>query len=282
MGWLNTLREALGLRKPVQAGELLPAKVSMAAERALETLARDKGLVLLASPVPEGHVIRAEVKAATEDDFAAAFDGLPIVADAETLERMRGLTLGYQQGRWVMQLQMDIRATETPNPNSRSYQLSLPLMDGRAFFGTSSRRTVPEVVQSLLDRDDVQCALLAGHRLTIERTPGAPWPAIDQAVAAAVRTHFLYCRGTLIAEKLPQSDDPLEEAVRKVLEDRILPGIHADGGDLELVEIDEGTVRVHLVGACRTCPASAVTLHHGVERILKEAFPGEILSVEQI
>ena len=57
--------------------------------------------------------------------------------------------------------------------------------------------------------------------------------------------------------------------------DLIRPSLIADGGDVELVEVDDdGTVVVQLTGACQGCPLSALTLANGIERILKERVPG--------
>ena len=69
-----------------------------------------------------------------------------------------------------------------------------------------------------------------------------------------------------------------EEKVEEVLE-QIRPHLQADGGDVELVGIDDGVVTVKLTGACHGCPMSQMTLKNGVERILKENIP-EITSVE--
>ncbi len=64
------------------------------------------------------------------------------------------------------------------------------------------------------------------------------------------------------------------EKVREVI-DRIRPAIQADGGDVELVEIDdEGIVKLRLMGACAGCPMSMITLSAGIERTLKQAIPG--------
>ena len=62
--------------------------------------------------------------------------------------------------------------------------------------------------------------------------------------------------------------------VREVI-DRIRPLLQADGGDIELVNVDEstGVVSVRLQGACRGCPSAAITLKMGVERHLKERVP---------
>ena len=52
---------------------------------------------------------------------------------------------------------------------------------------------------------------------------------------------------------------------------KIKPALQADGGDVELVDVDEnGVVKVKLVGACAGCPVASITLKQGIERILKE------------
>ena len=53
----------------------------------------------------------------------------------------------------------------------------------------------------------------------------------------------------------------------------IRPALQADGGDVELVGVDEGVVKVRLTGACDGCPMATMTLRNGVERILKEKVP---------
>jgi Fe-S cluster biogenesis protein NfuA len=62
----------------------------------------------------------------------------------------------------------------------------------------------------------------------------------------------------------------------------IRPYLQADGGDLELVDVDdENVVFVRLVGACRGCPGATMTLRMGVERILKERVP-EVKRVQAV
>lgn len=56
----------------------------------------------------------------------------------------------------------------------------------------------------------------------------------------------------------------------------IRPAIQADGGDINLLDVDESTgrVTVELTGACVSCPASTVTMKAGIERIMKDRVPG--------
>ncbi len=53
----------------------------------------------------------------------------------------------------------------------------------------------------------------------------------------------------------------------------IRPALQADGGDVELVDVQDGTVKVRLTGACGTCPMATMTLRFGVEKVLKERVP---------
>jgi Fe-S cluster biogenesis protein NfuA len=74
----------------------------------------------------------------------------------------------------------------------------------------------------------------------------------------------------------------LKEQIEQVL-NKIRPALQADGGDVELVEVDEqgGIVKVRLKGACGCCPMSTVTLKQGIERALKKEVPSvkEVLAV---
>jgi Fe-S cluster biogenesis protein NfuA len=72
----------------------------------------------------------------------------------------------------------------------------------------------------------------------------------------------------------------MKEKVQAVI-DEIRPRLQADGGDIELVEVTEdGVVRVRLQGACSGCPAAAMTLKAGVERLLRQRVP-EVKTVER-
>ena len=70
--------------------------------------------------------------------------------------------------------------------------------------------------------------------------------------------------------------EKVEDALKK-----IRPMLQADGGDVELVDVEDGVVKVRLKGACAGCPMSQMTIKNGVERILKEQIP-EVASVESV
>jgi len=64
----------------------------------------------------------------------------------------------------------------------------------------------------------------------------------------------------------------MKEKVEATLK-TIRPALQADGGDVELVNVEDGVVTVRLVGACGSCPMSTMTLRMGVERLLRKEVP---------
>jgi Fe-S cluster biogenesis protein NfuA len=85
------------------------------------------------------------------------------------------------------------------------------------------------------------------------------------------------------ATTTPEAADPRAltiENVERTL-DELRPYLMADGGNVEVVEIEGPIVKVRLQGACGSCPSSTMTLKMGIERKLREAIP-EIAEVVQV
>ena len=69
-----------------------------------------------------------------------------------------------------------------------------------------------------------------------------------------------------------KTGDSMREEVEEVLES-LRPMLIQDGGNVELVEVEDGVVKVRLVGACVSCSSSLMTLKMGIEKALKKAIP---------
>ncbi len=70
------------------------------------------------------------------------------------------------------------------------------------------------------------------------------------------------------------------QQVEEVL-NKLRPFLQRDGGDCELVDVEDGIVKLRLMGACGSCPSSTITLKAGIERALLEEVPG-VVEVEQV
>ena len=72
----------------------------------------------------------------------------------------------------------------------------------------------------------------------------------------------------------------MKDRVEKVI-NRIRPAVQMDGGDIELVDVVDGVVKLRLVGACAGCPSSMMTLQMGIERAIRAEVP-EITGIEAV
>jgi len=72
----------------------------------------------------------------------------------------------------------------------------------------------------------------------------------------------------------------MKQRVQTVI-NKIRPMLQADGGDVELVDVEDGVVTVRLQGACVGCPMSQMTLKNGIEKLLQKEIP-EVKSVERV
>lgn len=277
MGLMSTLKSALGLDQKLEVHDAQPLALS---ESARERLAE----------LPEGHAIHISTRRADRGRTVLVDEGVAqgpspegysgLTIGDRDMERMRGLVLEYRNGGWHVSTHLDLRARETPNPDGRLYLCNRHLTDGGARFFDASGPLTPDLPAMLLEIPGVQTVLLRKNTVTVEREPGRPWDGIDQGVSVVLRAYFLATGHRLEAEDA--GHEGLLGEVQKVLDVSILPGIHADGGDLELLGVVDGVARVRLQGACRSCPASTVTLQQGVARTLREAFPGRITDVENV
>lgn len=77
-----------------------------------------------------------------------------------------------------------------------------------------------------------------------------------------------------------QTQETQYDQVLEVL-DKLRPFLQRDGGDVELVDVEDGIVKLKLMGACGSCPSSTITLKAGIERALVEEVEGinEVMQV---
>lgn len=278
MGFLSAIVRSLGLGPPLAPREPEPLVLTDAARVRLAGL-------------PAGHVANVSTANGKDGRFVVVLEGAPrwpLAADLpgvairdEERARLRGLRLDHDGKRWAVRLAMRIEPSDTPNPDSRFYATDRFLARGRPRYFTRDQ-SGPPLAKRLLAVPGVRAALFRDHTVTIEREPGTAWDALDRAVDAAIRDHFLGCGVEIPDVPVVVRDDAFEAEVERVLREQIAPGVQKDGGDIQLVEVRDGVARVSLVGACTSCPASTTTLKLGVETTLKMAFPGRITAVEAV
>jgi len=274
MGVLRTLLGALGLDRPITPREPAPVGLARGGVARLERLPPGVELVARAEPVEGGLVAVVDEVEPPGPPHVQVRDGLWVHPDHAPL--LAGLRLDHDGRTWRVLVELRVGARETPNPDSRLYQVDRVLHRGRPSFFLADTPGPPRLAARLLEDPSVHTVLLRDHTLTIARVPGAPWSGVDRLVDAALHEHFLLGGRPVDGDAVAERDDPLEAEVARVLEDEVLPGVHRDGGDIHLLRVRDGVAYVSLRGACASCPASLLTLKGAVERTLVRAFPGEV------
>jgi Fe-S cluster biogenesis protein NfuA len=77
-----------------------------------------------------------------------------------------------------------------------------------------------------------------------------------------------------------KKENRMREEIEKALA-KVRPSLRADGGDVELIDVQDGIVSVKLTGACHGCPMSQMTLKAGIESVIKATVPG-VKAVESV
>lgn len=111
----------------------------------------------------------------------------------------------------------------------------------------------------------------AFHREAVVRiVQMLPFEAVEQLHADPVVHHLL---DTYIEDD--EAPEDLDALIDEALNE-IRPYVHSHGGEMEALHVDKesGVVQLRLMGSCHGCPSSSVTLTEGVEKILKERWPG--------
>ncbi len=83
------------------------------------------------------------------------------------------------------------------------------------------------------------------------------------------------------AEQVKGSDRKLITKLLSVLDNEVRPGLKRDGGDLQIIEVENGVVKLKMTGACVGCGAQKRTVEEGIKNHLKKYFP-EILHIEDL
>ncbi len=275
MGLFDTLKSALGLQRPIRPVAVGDLELSPAARNQLARLRPDEGLLIDAVPSGDEFTLRVRVVALTELP-----EGLRIfVQDAE---RMRGLTVDWDGDRFKPVVELALRGVPTPNPDGRLFVTSRLWVDGDPQFYRPEDETQPPLPARILSVPGVVSVLFREHTLTVQREGDASWSTIDTDVEAQLREYLLHCGQALAARERRSAGDDLLQEARDMLARDVAPAVHADGGDIELIDIVDGIARVRMVGACDGCPASELTLRGGIQKALTASFPGLILGVEAV
>jgi len=177
-----------------------------------------------------------------------------------------------------------IDTVPTPNPDALMFKVQEMLVPTGTFeYRSAAQASDAPLPRRLFDLPGVNSVLVAPRFVTVNKDPGLPWPELVPQIKAAVRD-FLESGDMAVPDEelaVAHYTDPVERKVVRLLDEFIRPAVAQDGGDIVYHGIEDGIVKVQLIGSCSTCPSSTATLAMGVERMLLEEVP-EVRGIQQI
>jgi Fe-S cluster biogenesis protein NfuA len=188
---------------------------------------------------------------------------------------------------------MFIQTEATPNPATLKF---LPgkvvLNEGTADFrDADAARAASPLAGRLFDIPGVTGVFFGYDFITVTKDQ-PEWQHLKPAILGAIMEHFMSGRPVMNLESAgadaapgsefyDKADEEIVLTIKELLDTRVRPAVAQDGGDITFRGYENGTVFLHMKGACAGCPSSTATLKHGIQNLLRHFVP-EVQQVEQV
>lgn len=173
---------------------------------------------------------------------------------------------------------------ETPNPNAVKFILREAVSYGTSHsFDSAEKAKDDKLAKSVFEAGDVVSVFYMDKMITVEKTDEADWDeilpllAVPIRAAEAVETNGGAAKtvGGVIGA-IADNDNPKIAEIDALLDDRIRPYLASDGGWLEILDLEDKTLKIRYQGACGSCPSSLTGTLSAIENMIKEEIDPEI------
>jgi Fe-S cluster biogenesis protein NfuA len=172
----------------------------------------------------------------------------------------------------------------TPNPATVRFVTNRRFFDAGAYVFTDHRESQGSpLAAALLAEKTIREVLITPHAVSVTKAETADWSSLIELICETVReflsenkpaVHEAWRSKHAAGRQEPEPGGSVEALIRHLLDSEIRPVIQEDGGDVAFESYSDGIVRLHLQGACRSCPGATRTLKMGIENYLKRMIPG--------
>jgi len=169
-----------------------------------------------------------------------------------------------------------IRMWRTPNPYALKFTLNVPLKQtGKATFHAPEEAPDLPLVHSLFSIPGIKRVYLFQNQMTLTHNGQISEKEIEEQVTSIVRTRiqvhdpdFMEKSQTPV-RTVKKSNDPIVSQIDEILDRAVRPGLQADGGDLEVLSVENNQVKIAYQGACGGCPSAMTGTLEAIENILQ-------------
>ena len=185
---------------------------------------------------------------------------------------------------------MFIQTEATPNPATLKFLPGRDVLVGEPRdFRSAEDAGVSPLASGLFSIPGVTGVFLGSDFVSVSKDT-TEWNHLKPAILGVIMEHFLSGKpiidvgGELAAETeefFDETDTETVEVIKELISTRVRPAVAMDGGDITFKGFRDGTVYLHMQGACSGCPSSTATLKSGIENLLRHFVPG-VEAVQQV
>lgn len=186
---------------------------------------------------------------------------------------------------------MFIQTEATPNPATLKFLPGREVLAGEPRdFRDAAAAAVSPLAAALFEVPGVTGVFLGSDFISVTKDV-SEWAHIKPAILGVIMEHFLSGAPILhegaetgasdSGEFFDQTDTETVEVIKELIATRVRPAVAMDGGDITFKGYRDGTVYLHMQGACSGCPSSTATLKSGIENLLRHFVPG-VEAVQQV
>jgi Fe-S cluster biogenesis protein NfuA len=191
-----------------------------------------------------------------------------------------------------MEMTMFIQTEATPNPATLKFLPGKVVMEnGTAEFRSAEDAEVSPLASRIFDIPGVSGVYFGYDFISVSKDD-QEWQHLKPAILGSIMEHFMSGKPVMSSPSSTEADDLGDEffdagdesivlTIKELLETRVRPAVAQDGGDITFRGFENGTVFLHMKGACAGCPSSTATLKHGIQNLLRHFVP-EVQQVEQV
>lgn len=177
-------------------------------------------------------------------------------------------------------MEVKIISESTPNPNAYRFIVNYDVKAyGDASFNRGTKSDI-KLIDSLLDIEGIESLFVIENFITVTKSKDVEWNKIEPSILKILKD-FLpsHDPNFIIEEKKREYREEVIEKIKEINEiisRTIRPALQADGGDVEIVDLEENVLTIEYKGACGTCPSSTYGTLLGIEDIIRQEFDPNI------
>lgn len=174
----------------------------------------------------------------------------------------------------------------TPNPETMKFVANKLLYPGKsADFQNEESAIGAPLAKQLFAFPFVKSVFIASNFVTITKTPDmGNWDDVIPSLSQFLKEYLeegheiineeqLALRKSDSTNAVHADDDDVVKRIKELLENYVKPAVEMDGGAIQFISYEDGTVNLLMQGACSGCPSSMITLKAGIEGMMKRMIP---------